>query len=255
MINRFNQFGLSMIELLVALAISSFLILGITQIYIDNKKSYYFQQGQAENNDTSRFIIYTLDNELQKIGYRRRPDLKYESIFKASGDFARGEIVKVDAENKLRFRYQPHSTEDYACDGSSVSESDFSDINSIYKGVNLLPRVVTIEFDKDLGVLKCNGNEVVSNVTEFSFLYAIPVNNTNSRAGLKYVTFDDLTNANKVKGIRYRALVSSSMKSLSDIEGSKALDTFYEEADDKPDNRAIYQLVNKTVMLRNLTSW
>ncbi|OVZ72666.1 hypothetical protein CDO43_01055, partial [Pseudomonas aeruginosa] len=38
-----RQSGLSMIELLVALAISSFLILGITQIYLDNKRNYLFQ--------------------------------------------------------------------------------------------------------------------------------------------------------------------------------------------------------------------
>ncbi len=35
-----RQSGLSMIELPVALAISSFLILGITQIYLDNKRNY-----------------------------------------------------------------------------------------------------------------------------------------------------------------------------------------------------------------------
>ena len=42
MLSRFRQRGLSMIELLVALAISSFLILGITQVYIDNKRNYMF---------------------------------------------------------------------------------------------------------------------------------------------------------------------------------------------------------------------
>ena len=34
-----RQFGLSMIELLIALAISSFLILVITQVYLDNKRN------------------------------------------------------------------------------------------------------------------------------------------------------------------------------------------------------------------------
>ncbi len=47
-----RQSGLSMIELLVALAISSFLILGITQIYLDNKRNYLFQQGQAATRKT-----------------------------------------------------------------------------------------------------------------------------------------------------------------------------------------------------------
>ena len=54
------QKGLSMVELLVALAISSFLILGISQIYIDNKRNYLFQQGQAGNQENSRFVLMLL---------------------------------------------------------------------------------------------------------------------------------------------------------------------------------------------------
>ena len=52
-----GQAGLSLIELLIALAISSFLILGITQIYIDNKRSYNFQQSQAGNQENHRFLV------------------------------------------------------------------------------------------------------------------------------------------------------------------------------------------------------
>ena len=43
-----RQNGLSMIELLISLAISSFLILGITQVYIDNKRNQVFQLAQSE---------------------------------------------------------------------------------------------------------------------------------------------------------------------------------------------------------------
>lgn len=38
--NATRQTGLSMVELMITLLISSFLILGITQIYIDNKRNY-----------------------------------------------------------------------------------------------------------------------------------------------------------------------------------------------------------------------
>jgi len=48
------QRGLSMIELLVALAISSFLLLGMSQIYLDNKRTQLFQQNQTGNQENSR---------------------------------------------------------------------------------------------------------------------------------------------------------------------------------------------------------
>lgn len=249
---KYSQLGLSMIELMVALAISSFLILGITQIYIDNKRSYLFQQGQMENNDSVRYVTYFLDNELQKIGYRRRPDSSYESVFLSKGDFSSNEIIKIDSEYKVRFRYQPHSGSDYACDGSVSSESDIDDM---YEGGAIEPRVVSIEFNKDTGVIKCNDQEVVSNVLEFNFLYAVPVNNASSIEGVKYVEFADISSASKIRGIRYRALFSSSAKNLADYGASKAVDAFYEDADDKPDDKAVYQLLIKTAMLRNIISW
>lgn len=66
MLSRFRQRGLSMIELLVALAISSFLILGITQVYIDNKRNYVFQQSQAGNLENSRFAVLMIDDLISK---------------------------------------------------------------------------------------------------------------------------------------------------------------------------------------------
>ncbi len=73
MINS-KEHGLSMIELLIALAISSFLILGITQIYIDNKRNYLFQQTQAANQENLRFLDLLLSQYINKAGFRRSPD-------------------------------------------------------------------------------------------------------------------------------------------------------------------------------------
>lgn len=44
---KHNQLGISMIELLVAMLISSFLIIGVTQVYLDNRSNTLFQQNQA----------------------------------------------------------------------------------------------------------------------------------------------------------------------------------------------------------------
>ncbi len=92
-----RQSGLSMIELLVALAISSFLILGITQIYLDNKRNYLFQQGQAGNQENGRFAMMFLDQQLAKVGFRRRADDPNEFAFKALAKSAFCEEFKAGA--------------------------------------------------------------------------------------------------------------------------------------------------------------
>lgn len=129
MLNAFRQRGLSMVELLVALAISSFLILGITQVYIDNKRGYVFQQSQANNQENTRFAEYTLDTWLNKAGYRRTPyqniEYAYPSVA-ASADcsaFIEGAVVtslNTATETGLCIRYQPASAAELDCQGNVV---------------------------------------------------------------------------------------------------------------------------------------
>ncbi len=128
-----RQRGLSMVELLVALAISSFLILGITQVYIDNKRSYVFQQSQANNQENTRFAEYTLSSWLNKAGYRRAPDQLIEDAFPkidASDDcnaFDKGAVIAgfIPAtgtkEVGLCIRYQPATKTELDCQGNAIN--------------------------------------------------------------------------------------------------------------------------------------
>jgi len=136
MLNRFanasaRQRGLSIVELMVALAISSFLILGITQLYINNKKTYLFQQSQEVNQENGRFALALLNQELAKAGYRRRPDIAVTQDFPAdSGSsntgnalgckFAAGASVTGDATS-ICIRYQARDARETDCRGQVLS--------------------------------------------------------------------------------------------------------------------------------------
>lgn len=129
--NTHKQQGLSLVELMVALAVSSFLILGITQVYINNKRNYVFQQSQASNLDSSRFAVMMLDEILTKAGYRRAPDQSMESAFPAShnlldnqcSNFTEGAVIApLKADDAIGFclRYQPALDGETLCDGASA---------------------------------------------------------------------------------------------------------------------------------------
>ena len=79
-----SQNGLSIIELLVALAISTILILGVTQVFLENKRTQAFQQQQNNNQENARFAEIILDEYLGKAGYRRAPDDVLENAFPAA---------------------------------------------------------------------------------------------------------------------------------------------------------------------------
>lgn len=128
-----RQFGLSLIELMIALAISSLLILGITQVYIDNKRNYVFQQSQAGNLENSRFASLMINEYLGKAGYRRDPVILVEEAFpsrNAGGDclaFGAGHsITGLDPSVGRGFciRYQPQTSGELDCQGAASAAFD-----------------------------------------------------------------------------------------------------------------------------------
>ena len=125
---RHHQAGLSLIELMIALAISSFLILGITQVYIDNQRHHLFQQTQSGNLDNGRFASLIIDQYLGKAGYRRNPVNSIESTFPqlaATGgcrEFSTGSsITGLHPDEGLGFciRYQPQENNELDCQGAA----------------------------------------------------------------------------------------------------------------------------------------
>ena len=65
-----TQSGFGVVEMLVALAISSFLIAGVVQIYLANKQSYRMAEGLSRLQENARFSMKTLSLAMEPGGYR-----------------------------------------------------------------------------------------------------------------------------------------------------------------------------------------
>lgn len=61
--------GFSLVELLVAMVISLFLIGGIVQLFIQNKTSYKLQEGIARAQENGRLAIHFLEKNVRRAGY------------------------------------------------------------------------------------------------------------------------------------------------------------------------------------------
>lgn len=61
--------GLSLIELMVALAVSAILLLGVATVYTASKRSYQVNSEIAELQENARFALHTLTRELRMAGY------------------------------------------------------------------------------------------------------------------------------------------------------------------------------------------
>lgn len=66
---RMNETGFSLVEILVAMAVSVFLLAGIYATYIANKKTFAYQEGMARLQENIRMALYQLNHDIRMAGY------------------------------------------------------------------------------------------------------------------------------------------------------------------------------------------
>lgn len=65
-----RQAGLSLIELMIAIALSLLLILGVTQIFLSSKTTYASNQALSAIQESGRFAIEILSKDIRNTGYK-----------------------------------------------------------------------------------------------------------------------------------------------------------------------------------------
>jgi len=245
-----KQQGLSLIELMVALLLSTLLILGVTQIYIDNKRNYAFQQGQSDNIENARYALLLLEEELFRTGYRTRPDGAYDQIFRAatSGDcsFSAGEVINYDADaQRLCLRYQPNLEQVTSCTGATIAGASepYTD--------NVDPVVVSLQISND--TLTCNGVALIPNLVGIELRFGVSDDSTRETQQFKSAP----AAGEFIRSVRYAALLKSRSESLADTASSSVYSSWHakwrdDDNAEAPD-RALYLAVENTVALRNLS--
>jgi len=71
--------GLSLVELMVAITISSVLLLGVSSVYLGSRHSNAVQDEFARLQENGRFAIHSLVKEVRQAGYQGCSNLKYIS--------------------------------------------------------------------------------------------------------------------------------------------------------------------------------
>lgn len=248
-----RQVGLSIVELMIALALSSFLILGATQIYIDNKRNYLFQQGQSDNLENGRFALMMLERQLAKAGYRRRADDAPEFAFPAGtfGSncvFTEGQtIAKVD-DSTLCLRYQPRDTTERDCAGNSPTLSDPTALDKPYtsyspsQGQAFVERITLAA----TGELTCNAAVLVSGISAIRFDFGI------GPAGAREVSsYSSTPNNDHIRSLRYSLLLASDRGHRQGMASQTYCNWLGTTPCNPPDDR-LYHVASSSMTLRNL---
>lgn len=244
--------GLSLIELMISLAISSVLILGISLLYVDNKSNYLFQQGQSDNNENARYTMLILEEELRRVGYRIQPDMDRAQVFRqqASGNcsFQAGETINYTASaRRLCIRYQPYIPNLTACDGQTQSSPP-----APYQIDDTVSNVV-VEIDYFGGQLRCNGQPIIGDIADF--LLEFGVDTQDSRRETTEFTAAPAAGST-ITAVRYAALIRSRNQGLTDSTANPAFaswhETYYGNSGVQAPDKALYLVSQSTITLRNI---
>lgn len=167
------QHGLSLVELLVALALGSFLLLGITQLLLQGQRQYLLQLAQLESQENARLASLTTERLLARAGYRGQvQDGDVAQAFPAlearagCPSFAAGQSIALALAGNRRqavlcVRYQR---------GLEAEEADCSGTPLVFaeRPQNYLTRLT---FDSDSRTLACAAwREDLANVANDSVL-------------------------------------------------------------------------------------
>jgi type IV pilus assembly protein PilW len=273
-----RQTGLSMIELLIALAISSFLILGITQIFIDNKRNHVFQQTQASNLENGRFASLILNDYLGKAGYRRSPSQLLETAFPQRSEdsdclqFSAGSaITGLKTNTGFCIRYQPAVDRELDCQGEASDTFDDTKPFAEPPGASMIVlaiKYVPGESNKlQEGSLRCKSLnattpqyvELIKGVASLRLDFGVGKTDLLEKQISTFITQKDWAVSNgAIRSVRYQMLLASrenqrdgdDSKILTDwLANSTAAEKTIINANDK---KRIYQVVGSTQTLRNL---
>lgn len=88
-----RQKGLSLVELLIAMALGLVLMLGVVSIFISSKRTYSVVTAQSQAQENGRVVKYFLGRSLRQAGYWDDP--KAARNFASEGVFGQDEVVHV----------------------------------------------------------------------------------------------------------------------------------------------------------------
>ncbi len=255
---KFTQHGLSLIELLVALSIASFLALAAAQLVVDNTNSVLFQRAQADNQSNARFTLQWLDRQLARTGFKRRPDQSLQAAFPALSEsqsgvagcaFAAGQVIKPVSQKALCIRYQPSDRLEVDCLGNGRPANASSLALPYAEPAEAYIEKLAVNTSQQLVCTSKDGSAtLIEGIADVRFDYGVGL------YGIADATTYTATPASNdpVRSVRYAALLSTAAPARATSRHATASRYWYGTAIPNSAPDRLYQVIKGTTALRNL---
>lgn len=270
--------GVSLIELMIAMALGLLLLAGIIQIFIYNKQSYSSVVGMSHASDSGRLATQLISTAVAKAGYWGNVTSNrsygrdtsvtsgsYSGVFDANtyvfgSDNDASAATVVDDTDELWLRYNGNSNEPFStCLGDSVSGSQVA-VEHYYiqpaSGTEKMPslacEVILLNINTATGAISApatasvNSQTMVTGIENMQILYG---QYNTAKTQVRYLNAEDVTDWGRVDNIRIALIAASPSESNTIIrtEDFELLD----ETVTAPQDRFARQAFERSMSLRN----
>ena len=242
--NKAHQTGLSLIEIMISLLISAFLIGGVLQIFIGSKQTYRMQQSLSRLQENGRFAMDFLAKDIRMAGYWGclRPSGTNIDVAGENNNTATGDSIDNGTDTitlKGAFALTPTGTCGTPVDTSATFYTDTSS---------------TIKYKINASVLQQDThglhNGLIEGIENMQILYGVDTDSdgtTGYGAPNYYVPASSVTNMNQVVSIRISLLAVT----LDDNLATQPQPYTYNGETTTPTDRKIRRVFTSTIALRN----
>lgn len=224
---RRTQLGLSVVELMVAMALGLLLMTGVIQVFLSSRQTYAANEAMGRLQENGRFALEFIARSARLGGY-------VEPVFEGGKPLA---LVRPsctglpgttpvelctsegggNAADSIGFVFQPPVTEGARrdCLGNTITENNMLLINHY----SIIPATATTPAALGCRAYKFNtatgswtsgpaAQELISGIDSLQVLYGINTSG-DARSANQYVSADRVTNWNDVRAVRISVLANS----------------------------------------------
>ena len=256
-----NQKGLSLIELIIAMALGLILILGVTQIFLGSKQTYTVVTAQSQTQENARVVKHFLGRGLRHAGYW--DDSTTPISLPAGGGFAENQIITsinndssdasvLDGTDTITVRF--NGTADgqlRGCTGTVPTQAEII-VDRYYiapaAATDLVPRLMCeSQLQTITGTaISTSTQPLIVGIEDLQVEFGL----AGSGGVIRYVTADNVSNWRNVRSVRY-ALLATSNQDTSSEENTRTYDLIGGETYTASGDSRMRQVQRDTVFLRN----
>lgn len=258
-----NQRGFSLVELMVAMAVSLVLMLGIVQIYLGNKDSYRTNSELAALNQNARLARFTLGNAIAPAGYIVDLNADPAHVFPDGfiSDAHDDSLSYAPNSDSITIRFESDGTMNNCLghvvdpkDEPTDEESDEDNFVHFTLYVDNTNEFECVTYDDNTGETKSQ-EPLINNVVLMKVRFGLDTNPHDNRYGVDtYVNDLDTDMADQVRSVRVQLVLKSESEiRTTELQDEDGFIIAGETGDfDPSDTYHAYVMVDKIIALRNL---